>query len=161
MADGDLVLFALGAFALVEGFEFQIVLRAIESRLEESGAQDFHAAFAHFGVTFPLAALAQTRVVAHEGLESGGHLAMTPRVQELVRQVSQHFGYGGWAKARHRFDQRFGVRFYALAQELINLPVDLAQTRFHFASRSEGWLARPARWPQPVRGRRWSQPPRL
>ena len=140
MANGHFVFFTLGAFALVEGFEFGIVLRAVEGGLEEGRAQDFHAALAHFGLPFPLTAFFQARVVAHEGLEPCGHFAIAARVQDLAGKISQHFGGDSWAEARQGLHQRFGLGCHALAEELINLPVNFAQTRFHFAQALEDGL---------------------
>ena len=64
--------FALGAFALVEGLQFEVVLGGVEGGLEEGGAEGLHAAFAHFDVADPLAALLEAWVVAHKGLEPDG-----------------------------------------------------------------------------------------
>jgi hypothetical protein len=74
------VCFAGGAFALVVGFEFRVVLAGGEGGLEEGGAKHFHAAFAHFGLAFPLAAFFEPGIVAHEGLEPGGGGAVAPRM---------------------------------------------------------------------------------
>ena len=57
VAESDLVFFALGAFALIEGSEFGIVLGSAKSGLEKGGAKRLDATLTHFGVTFPLAAL--------------------------------------------------------------------------------------------------------
>jgi hypothetical protein len=84
VAQGDLVDFALSALSLVEGAELRVMLAGTEGGLEEGGAQEDGAAFAHFGLPSPLTALLQTRVVAHEGLEAGGGLAPGPTGEDLI-----------------------------------------------------------------------------
>ena len=101
MAEGDFVRFALEAFALVVSLELWIVLTGAKGGLEEGGAQGFDAALAHLGLSFPLAAFLQPRVIAHEGLESSGNFAITSGVEDLAGQVSQDFGSRGRTKAGH------------------------------------------------------------
>jgi hypothetical protein len=101
MAESDVMSFAFGSFALVEGFEFEIGLAGAKGSLEEGGAQGFHAALAHFGLAFPWAAFFEARVVAHVGLESGGGLAVVRGVENFAREVSQDSNGGSGTEARH------------------------------------------------------------
>lgn len=91
MAESDVMSFAFGSFALVEGFEFRVGLAGVKSSLEEGGAQGFNAALTHFGLAFPLAAFFEARLVAHEGVEAGSDFAIVPRMQDFARKVGQDF----------------------------------------------------------------------
>ena len=99
--------------------------------LEKSGAQDLHAALTHFGVPFPLAALAQAGVVAHKGLESGGRLAIAPGVQNFIGQEGEDFGGIDRSKAGDRFQERFALWLHALRSQGFDLMIECAQALFH------------------------------
>jgi len=97
------------------------MLGGAKSRLEEGGAQGFDAAFAHPGLSFPLATLLKPWIVAHEGVEPGGDFAVVSGAQDFAGKVSEDFGGSSGTKARHGFHERFGLWIDALGGEGFDL----------------------------------------
>ena len=134
MTQCDLVMFAFAAFTQVKGAQFGIVAGSVKGALEESRAQRFDAALTHFGLAFPLAALAQPRVVAHKGLEAGGRLAIAPGMQDFVGQKGQDFVCTDRSEAGDGFKQRFALWIHALSSLGFDLAVQFAGSAFSMAA---------------------------
>jgi len=79
MAQSDVMAFILGTFAPVKSFQLWVMLGGAEG-----GAQGFHAAFAHFGLSFPLTTFFEPRFISHKGLEPAGRLAIAPALHSLA-----------------------------------------------------------------------------
>ena len=75
------------------------MLAGAEGGLEEGGAQKDNASLTHFGLTAPLAALLETRVIAHEGLEAGGGLASRVTGKDLRGEPTEDLGGKLWTEA--------------------------------------------------------------
>ena len=107
------------------------MLSGVKGGLEEGGAQGFHPALAHPGLAFPLAAFLEPWVVAHEGLEPGGHFAIGAAMEDLERKVRQNFSRDRRTEAGDGFHQSFGFWIDRLASEDLNLSIQTTQARFH------------------------------
>ena len=123
MTERDLVPFSLGAFALIVGMKLWVVLCGTGGGLKEGRPQHLHAALAHFGVSFPLATLAQAGVVAHKGLEPGRDFAIAAGMQNLLRQPGQDFGDVNGSEARKGFQQGPGLLIQSGGSKVCDLLV--------------------------------------
>ena len=123
MTDSDLVPFALETFALVVGAKLRVVQGGAGSGLEEGGTEHLDAALAHFSVPFPLAALAQARIIAHKSLEPSSDFAIAAGVQDLVRQARQDFGDVNGSEAWKGFEQGPGLLIQSGGSKVCDLLV--------------------------------------